>query len=324
MSFSEPIENLASRVVCGHNLVPPVDIESLASKYAKIKFAPLSENLDGISAFLKTGETPLIIVNSERPTSRIRFTLAHELGHVLIPWHIGSVASHIDGFEESSDLIYREMEREANLFASSILLPVRWIHQFDDAEELIGFVERAPDDLGVSRTAFCLSVIRRLPPGWMYVETDYQGMVAFTSQSPGSRMSGAFREGYFNALDFTSTGAEVYEYKNSINTVYFVHSSSISIEAGYVSTDWRTTLQEILSDTFDDEVYGTRIARSINAITGCELGRSSADSVDEYVHRLAQRFVGRSVIPRSVLSHVKFPEYIRRRASDYWERKSGQ
>ena len=62
-------------------------------------------NIDGVSIKVN-GLPPCIFLNKERPADRIRFSLAHELGHIVM-------------HSQSSDT----MEEEANLFASELLMP---------------------------------------------------------------------------------------------------------------------------------------------------------------------------------------------------------
>lgn len=62
-------------------------------------------DVDGLSLRL-TGLPPIIVLNRQLPADRMRFTLAHELGHLVM---------HL--------IPTPEMEKEANAFASGILLP---------------------------------------------------------------------------------------------------------------------------------------------------------------------------------------------------------
>jgi Zn-dependent peptidase ImmA (M78 family)/transcriptional regulator with XRE-family HTH domain len=64
--------------------------------------------VDGVT-FSAPGLPPLIVLNQEQPADRMRFTLAHELGHLVM--HRGQPT--------------KEMEDEANLFASAFLMPAR-------------------------------------------------------------------------------------------------------------------------------------------------------------------------------------------------------
>ena len=70
-----------------------------------------NNKFDGVS-FISDFGTPVIIVNKNMSNDRKRFTLAHELGHILM---------HNESNFPVSD--YRDKEKEANEFASEFLMP---------------------------------------------------------------------------------------------------------------------------------------------------------------------------------------------------------
>lgn len=77
---------------------------------------------------------PLIFVNSQQPTPRALFTLAHELGHLLIG-HNGSIAVD-DSFIGDSPA-----ERQANAFAAAFLMPGGKV------DDYIAKYDRGPESL---------------------------------------------------------------------------------------------------------------------------------------------------------------------------------
>lgn len=70
-----------------------------------IQFDFGTRQLDGLSLFTNDG-TPVIFLNKDMPSDRLRFTLAHELGHIIM-----------------HKLPKAEMETEAHEFASELLMP---------------------------------------------------------------------------------------------------------------------------------------------------------------------------------------------------------
>lgn len=79
-----------------------------------IEFDDVSEKFDGVS-FKTDNGIPVIIVNKNFSNDRKRFTLAHELGHLLM---------HIVGdFPIPKHRNQKEREYEANCFASEFLMP---------------------------------------------------------------------------------------------------------------------------------------------------------------------------------------------------------
>lgn len=106
-----------------------------------VRRAPLPEGVDGQSMILD-GQ-PIILYKDMESTGRIRFTIAHELGHILL--------GHVGKYE----LMNREpspqdnpIEQAANVFASRLLAP---------ACVLWGCRAGSPEDImrlcGISRTA---------------------------------------------------------------------------------------------------------------------------------------------------------------------------
>lgn len=79
-----------------------------------IEFDDVTEKFDGVSFQTDKG-TPVIIINKKFPNDRKRFTLAHELGHILM---------HITGdFPVPTHRDEKQKENEANRFASEFLMP---------------------------------------------------------------------------------------------------------------------------------------------------------------------------------------------------------
>lgn len=118
------------------NEITPEDIARKARVIMKVEPGPI-ENLilviekcgiivceiDGENEFsgksiLTDKGQPIILINKNMPNDRKRYTLAHELGHMIM---------HLDF--PYSDKTEKEIEKEANIFASEFLVPIREIRQ---------------------------------------------------------------------------------------------------------------------------------------------------------------------------------------------------
>jgi Zn-dependent peptidase ImmA (M78 family) len=107
----------------------PVPIEEIASAAGIQDIQPLPvSSFEG--ALIATEGNAFILVNQSSPERRKRFTIGHELGHYMCPWHLLKARR----FECSSQDMRAEipkgdprlrLEVEANLFAAEILLPER-------------------------------------------------------------------------------------------------------------------------------------------------------------------------------------------------------
>lgn len=97
----------------------------------------LVETIDGVA---------VVRVNSAESNTRQRFTMAHELGHLLL--HVDPSVSkvHFRDKTYSGDA----QEREANAFASDVLMPESWVREL----RRVGYdAEKMAETFGVSLPA---------------------------------------------------------------------------------------------------------------------------------------------------------------------------
>lgn len=120
---------------------PPVPVEKLAKALGvRIEYNPFDGELSGM-AFLRDGK-PIIGVNSKHHPNRQRFTIAHELGHIVLHRTHLETAVLIDKSRnfmiDGKSFIPRNqtsaegsdpLEIQANAFASELLLPARLVRK---------------------------------------------------------------------------------------------------------------------------------------------------------------------------------------------------
>jgi Zn-dependent peptidase ImmA (M78 family) len=127
------IQTLTSKLLVDNRIVdPPVPVERIATSLG-IEVIQQKYEEDTISGFLYRSPNHSIIgVNTNNANTRIRFTIAHEIGHFLLhDYELGNV--HLDyAFQvklrddESSQGTNTE-EIEANAFAADLLMPSRFL-----------------------------------------------------------------------------------------------------------------------------------------------------------------------------------------------------
>lgn len=105
--------------------------EDCRRKGYKLFRYPLGDSGDmGFS--MKKNQDIIIFTNSSYRLSREIFTLAHEIGHVLL--HIDKMEAFVDNEHTISGCDEGIIEQEANFFAASLLLPKDEIEKFFELE----------------------------------------------------------------------------------------------------------------------------------------------------------------------------------------------
>jgi Zn-dependent peptidase ImmA (M78 family) len=111
-----PARTAAATLVNRLDLHPPVKVHDLVSNYAELEQVNWpGENVDAV--MLRRGtEKPMVFYKSHDPRGlRERFTLGHELGHLILPWQIGNATCVVS--DDVQDSVSSD-EAEANMFAS--------------------------------------------------------------------------------------------------------------------------------------------------------------------------------------------------------------
>ncbi len=117
------VRQLAWSIIKKYNLEIPIDLDYLLKELdVDLERTQLPERVDGASLPVKFAKG-LIVVNEGRGFTRERFTIAHELGHIL---------RHFPRMEQEGGLFFSDKknpvlaslyEREADVFATELLMP---------------------------------------------------------------------------------------------------------------------------------------------------------------------------------------------------------
>jgi Zn-dependent peptidase ImmA (M78 family) len=130
-----PVEDILQRFGIRN---APVPVDRIAKGLgAQLRFSPLDEKLSGMIYI--SDNTPIIGVNSLHHPNRQRFSIAHEIGHLVLHRHLISGKVHVDkefkiqltslNRDEISALGTEGIEVEANNFAANLLMPEAWLRQ---------------------------------------------------------------------------------------------------------------------------------------------------------------------------------------------------
>ena len=100
------------------------DYQSGAGCIGALGLAGLMERTDGFCTV--TAHHTYIFFDSSLPSGRQRFTVAHEIGHLLLG-HVGPGMATVENREPTGS--EREEERQANQFAARLLAPACVLHE---------------------------------------------------------------------------------------------------------------------------------------------------------------------------------------------------
>lgn len=270
MTMTRPEVGYAQRIVTKYKLSPPIDIEKLIRNYANLEYQTIPiDDVDGVCINLKVpGKKPTVIVNPEVAPTRLNFTLAHELGHVIIPWHIGTIADNTDFFifsnsDSYDEYHYRQQESEANHFAAELLMPSTWIKELYSKEKNLSELHQKITSVArVSPIAAAIQMTKALADPIVMCRSSIVGIVDLSGRTEGtfaqppllnSRVSG---KSYKQSKDyfFKTFGSEKYHWWR------FPINQTNEIED---AREWREILKEILNDIVADSDL-VRFRNSLN------------------------------------------------------------
>jgi hypothetical protein len=313
-----PEINLARRVIARFHLTVPVDVVSLAKKYANVSMETLPIDADGVCYDLKrSGVRPKIVLNRMRPSTRLRFTAAHELGHVLIPWHTGIMVD--DTSSSNSGVIqHYEMEDEANRFASEILIPSNWLlSEIEHWLNPIDLVAHVASVAEVSPAAAVIKVSSLLEPGYLYAQLAEDDVIIVSGRSPGTIASGlqwgvpVDTEARFSVCEERWTGKI-----GGARYCWWKLPNRVAVPVTQDKREWRQILDDILIDLTNAGPARQHARQSINGVFGAANGRSSTQSNEELYASLLQTFEVRrqqSLFYEHLTQHPKFSDFLSQR-----------
>lgn len=286
---------LARRVLQRKGLTPSIDVERLVREYAELQIRPLPfEGVDGICLDLKVpGKTPRVIVNALNPPSRQRFTMAHELGHILIPWHTGTILDSLDS--NSSNQEYENIEQEANIFAAELLMPDQWIKaQLADQKNLARCHRNVAELCEVSAHAAAIRIAQYLPGNFIYA-IEREGHVEVSGRTLGTLASALSWGERFaeNAFSY-STNHFTCKYEGKV-LHWWALPEKIELEQSDAG-DWRYLLNKIILDLGCSAEAGDQLKRSINGVIAYANGSAKQQgnhNAETVVAAAIQRLSGR-------------------------------
>jgi hypothetical protein len=296
---------LADRVYRDYGGEFPVPVRQMVADRAELLQENWDLECDALTVGLDTPRPKVFLRSGATYEPRVRFTLAHELGHLVIPWHTG-----VKGCAPGPGLGgLVDQEQEANRFAGSLLLPPNFArHAFSeytlaDAFERISHAE-------MSAVAFALTMARYLIPGF----------ALFAERSGGddpllvwSRGSSGFNTSLTNAIQNGIDRGMVLVAGKRVDWVRFVDQQEL-----VVAEDERSTSQ-ILRDaiaTAGSTVDPHKLFMSVNGVVGGKLSTDRTSSAEGMYAALRHNFDLDRRIPAVVKESADFDLYLVRKAQE--------
>ena len=299
----------------------------MASKWANIEEASIPVPTDGVVLHSPNGgKKPTIILNQNFSSAqgRRRFTVAHEIGHLTIAWHGGSIVCHVDEDTVSVDSEHHTYEAQANRFASELLMPTEWVERVYSEELMIeSTFNRLVSEADVSVSAAKIKLMKILPPGYVCMEYNkYTSQVLRMdcSRGTGLELYLKFSENrdfdtIVNKLEnHASDGCIV---RRGVHNLRFwrleCRESLPEISDSRNSAD---ILRNLVQDVFPDRDWDfhTQAIRSINgyasAANQIASNRDPETIFGTMVSRFSQERVAESKFVRAVSKHSDFQIYM--------------
>jgi hypothetical protein len=320
-----PETRLAQRLVERRGLVPPIDVDSLLRDYATVEYVEFPVPIDGLCLGLKAiGRKPTVLINRSSPSARRRFTLAHELGHVLIPWHVGNIIDEIDVVLASGES-YFEVESEANRFASELLMPHLWVEkQISSSSNPLDALFEIADKAAVSLTAASIKLMDCLPPNYV-LATSGNGVVDRSSRSKGTLAATIARGTNLHETNpYPFPCRKWTRLRQGTTFSLWQFDTLTDLHVPVDDRPWRDILDEIVSDIIPDETDGRKFKASVNGVTSYANGAIRVDRRPNTIATaMLQRLHAAAVTDwrfREFLDHECFPMFCSARARAYAER----
>ena len=273
---------------------------------------------------------PLVIVHSAQAAVRQRFTFAHELGHILLPWHLGDGAVCDTRWFVDEEQLFGGAEPEANRFASELLIPSTWLASLmgDSPPTHAGGLTEALLGAGVSTWVACLRLRDTLPAGFVFAMVDQHGLVLLSGRTAGTGVrpptSGqVLTRTRYDRFALTTEELEV----AGRRIVWWTFLGRQKTRPGDLDPrSSKEVLSGLVARHVADVAEAERIAKSLGGVIGSadsEALRAGAITSEELVVRFRGRFANKRDLPSELLADADFELWLRKRADDLGVEREG-
>lgn len=311
---------LAQRVVEKYNLTPPINVLELVRRYATVEFVDIPFEVDGVTQDLKMlRKKPKVFLNRSRSSTRQRFTLAHELGHILIPWHIGTIVDVTDTNPTKQVLAddYWILEEEANRFASELLMPTPWVRRLiKNHPSVEKIASKITNDADVSSPAATIKLISTLPTGYIYAQLSDDGRTIISSgRSEGTLATAPDWGTKVKPENLFPMAEEIYDFSLGQNRyLWWKLPIAVALPASKTKRRPHEILIQVLEEVGIPEHEQPKYEQTINGVIGFANSnvRTPTRSPDHIYSSCLQRFQSKPELDE-IIKHPLFEEFLVKR-----------
>ena len=307
--LGDPATHCAATVVDRHDLKPPVDVFGLAAQYCDVEYEPWPFACDALAVGLDRPRPKVFIRKDGISRLRQRFTMGHELGHVIPAWHVGRMVC--SPARMAFDATATKLEAEANRFASALLVPRSFLesHDHEQIDDVVSLLNEAE----VSAAAAVLALTRNLLPGFCFLidedEDGFRVIVSSGTTVPGGASTTPqiphLRDKAYQSGETVVSGRRVLWFRFAAQSAFWLPEDKRK------TTD---ILQYVLATIVTPSEVSTLSTR-INGIVGGMLGKSDrAQSESQALAVLEQRFTSDPEL-RHMMEIPDFQLYLKRKVA---------
>ncbi|HVY30951.1 MAG TPA: ImmA/IrrE family metallo-endopeptidase [Polyangiaceae bacterium] len=303
-----------------HKLAPPVAIEDVLSDFADVEYDQLP--CPGEAVVVSTpGSRPRVVVSSglRAKPNRLRFTLAHELGHIVLPWQIGAAICFPYRTLVADDATHADGEAQANRFARELLVPRAWLAtQLGDrgGSDLGRRIVEIAAAAGVSpiTAAIAMEPAYSFPAATHIIDTntgrEYRSTSVAAAFLVGREMLWWERSAEIASIGGVVTVADFGPYR--LSAIHFDPDDAPNVEPQ--AADAKSILLEVLWGLSSDERKQAQAVFSgiIGHANNSPVARASPAAM---LQALRQRFA-QSEKFRDVRAHPRFDAYLHAKAAE--------
>ena len=312
-------EKLANRLLTRHSLTPPYNLEKLVQHYAELEYEIFPFSADGVTIGVKS-QKPRVFISSLLSRTRANFTLAHELGHIILPWHIGTIVSDIDQYSPDDHFLYREKEAEANRFAAELLMPTNWVNEILDrdtsfqqkCEQILRESKASLDSVLIKIMNLCQDDRYLLIMDGDYCKRQYKAQVSKSFRFEDNVFDLSKVYSAYDGESFLIAGREVITFKiGRVDVEQFDLDDPRS---------WRELLLIMIGDTTKEGDDSKKIQLSANAVLGTHFSNNKHKKFKEICSAIRVAYTDRPLL-ENLVNHTMFPIYIRKRVHELLAKK---